>query len=126
MKICKECGNSFNEYKTTDKYCSYACASKNAKPIQKQSDKLKESLKLYKRIRKKFLADNKDKSCPVAKLIFNQTLPVTEIHHKAGRIGSLLNNTDYFLAVSRKGHDWIDNNPYLARRYGFLIKSSTK
>jgi len=41
IKKCKECGNEFRPFKTTDKYCSYSCASKNEKPKEKKTYTLK-------------------------------------------------------------------------------------
>ena len=35
------------------------------------------------------------------------TLRATEIHHIRGRLGPLLNDERYWLAVSRQGHRWI-------------------
>ena len=34
-KKCAECGKEFYPYKTTDKYCSYKCASKHHKPLKR-------------------------------------------------------------------------------------------
>lgn len=45
----------------------------------------------------------------------------TEVHHKKGRIGKLLNDTDYFLAVCRKDHVFIENNPLWAKQKGYSI-----
>ena len=66
-----------------------------------------------------------NKYCPVAKLIFNEVLLCTEVHHKAGRKGKLLNYVPYWLAVSRKGHNWIHDNPKEAYQLEFLIRPST-
>lgn len=128
-KKCKCCGNTFKMHKTTDKYCSTKCyfeGEENIKNnrIKKQSDKRKMQNDLYLIIRKKFLA--KKEICPVALRVFNKKIEATEIHHKKGRVGSLLNDTSFWLAVSREGHTWIDNNPDEARKLGFLINSSHK
>lgn len=45
----------------------------------------------------------------------------TDIHHKAGREGKLLNDERHWLAVSRAGHDFIHQNPGIARAHGWLI-----
>ena len=36
-RICDDenCTNTFYQYKSTDKYCSYPCASKNTKPLKR-------------------------------------------------------------------------------------------
>lgn len=44
----------------------------------------------------------------------------SDIHHIRGRTGRLLLDTRYWLAVSRAGHNWIHQNPALARQRGFL------
>ena len=33
----------------------------------------------------------------------------TEIHHKAGRIGELLTNTEHFCPICRNCHDYVTN-----------------
>ncbi len=44
-----------------------------------------------------------------------------EIHHMNGRFGSRLNKTEWWLAVSREGHEWVHNNPKEARLRGYLM-----
>ena len=36
-KVCsdKDCSKEFTPYKTTDKFCSFTCSSKNVKPLKK-------------------------------------------------------------------------------------------
>lgn len=56
----------------------------------------------------------------------NYTKPIlvplaTEIHHRRGRVGSLLTDERYFLAVSHRGHLWIHNNPGQAYDQGFML-----
>lgn len=43
-----------------------------------------------------------------------------DVHHKRGRIGQMLVNVDHWLAVSRRWHDWIHQNPREARQAGLL------
>lgn len=45
----------------------------------------------------------------------------TEIHHRKGRIGEMLNNTKYWMAVCREAHAEIHNNPKEAYSKGFLL-----
>ncbi len=132
-KICcrKGCNKEFKLYKSTDKYCSYACAyadqeakpKKKPNPIKKQSDKRSRESYEYTKKRKVFLALPENKYCPVAKAIFNETILTTEVHHTASRRGKLLNYIPYWLAVCRKGHTWIHSNPKEAVKLGFLIHS---
>jgi hypothetical protein len=37
------------------------------------------------------------------------TIYATEIHHKAGRIGDLLTNTEHFCPICRNCHDYVTN-----------------
>lgn len=48
--------------------------------------------------------------------------PATEVHHIRGRLGTLLLDKRFWLAVNRKTHDWIRDNPEKARYLGFLCQ----
>lgn len=133
-KTCKNkgCTKVFLQYRTTDKYCSLQCAKDNApkqkprKEIKKVSEKRKAESYLYTKKRKTFLALPENKYCPVAKAVFNETIEAREVHHKAGRTGKLYLYVPYWLAVSRKGHNWINANPEEALERGFnLPRTST-
>lgn len=141
-RICarKDCNNIVTLYKSTDKYCSPTCyyadfneknkanpkPKKKQKPIKRFSKKLSKRLTNYSKLRKEFLSLQENKTCIVSKIIFNKTALATEIHHKKGRKGELLNYTPYWLSVSREGHEWIHNNPSIAYSLGFLIHSTHK
>ena len=45
----------------------------------------------------------------------------SDVHHKAGRHGSLLLDEFYWMAVCRLCHDWIGDNKSLAKEKGWLI-----
>ena len=134
-RICanKGCNQEFKLFRTTDKYCSTSCAyasqkanpKKKQAPIKPMSEKLKRESYRYTKKRKTFLALPENEFCPVAKAVFNEDLLTTEVHHKAGRKGKLLNYVPFWLAVSRNGHNWINDNPKEAYKLGFLIHSST-
>ena len=134
-RICarKGCKKEFRLYKSTDKYCSGECAfiSQKAKPKKKQtpikpySEKRKRESYTYTKKRKTFLLKPENKYCPVTSTVFNEIHLTTEVHHKAGRKGKLLNYVPFWLAVSRKGHNWIHDNPEEAYQRGFLIRSTT-
>ena len=127
-----ECNNTFTKFRTTDKYCSFSCKKRNLNPvnakksvrIKKVSDKMKKKLSEYHKIASDFLNEPKNKACPVT------GMPTTEVHHKKGRIGfadeyartnniPLLIDTRYFLAVSRKGHRRIEENPIWAKEHDY-------
>jgi hypothetical protein len=44
-----------------------------------------------------------------------------DIHHKNGRIGSMLNDKRYWLSVCRECHTKIHANPKWARENGYLV-----
>lgn len=50
------------------------------------------------------------------------SLKATEVHHIRGRLGPLLEDQQYWLAVSTQGHRWIHNNPVKARELGFMAQ----
>ena len=79
------------------------------KPVSK---KRAERLKTYSELRKEFL---KGKRCPVTGEV------ATEIHHTNGRENERLNDVEFWLAVSRRGHEWIHANPKEAREAGWLV-----
>ena len=152
-RICarKGCNKVFKLYKSTDKYCSPGCtyASQKAKPFKRQnpikpeSDKRKRESYAYSKKRKVFLSLAANRFCPVCVAVFDGVIDREEIeeantiffnqgiietsviHHKAGRIGRLLNYVPFWLAVSSFGHDWIHAYPEKAYKLGFLIKSTT-
>lgn len=126
-----DCDNTFTKFRTTDKYCSWTCKNKNTKRKQKKqvrikpiSDKRKKALAEYYKLSADFLNKPENKLCPVT----NEA--TTEVHHKKGRIGyaddwaklngiTLLIDVRYFLAVSRKGHRQIEENPIWAKKNGY-------
>jgi len=126
QKTHKKCANCREEFKlrfsSLEKYCSPTCelAHKKSKPIKRKaiapvSQKRLGELAEYRKLKKEFMALPENKICPVT------GLPATEIHHMNGRENDRLNDTEFFLAVSRKGHEWIHANPNSARAKGWLI-----
>jgi hypothetical protein len=55
------------------------------------------------------------KRCPITGGV------ATEIHHMKGRMGKLLIDERYFLAVSREGHIKIGDNPEWAMEMGYSL-----
>jgi hypothetical protein len=83
--------------------------------IKKISDKRIKENKEYLILRVDFLAKTENQVCPITK---QQT---TDIHHKKGRIGKLFLDTRYWIAVSRNGHRWIEENPIEAKKLGYSL-----
>lgn len=53
------------------------------------------------------------------------TREVYEIHHKKGKEEGLLNDKRYFLSVCRPHHEWIGDNPNIAKEKGYSINRTT-
>ena len=69
---------------------------------------------------KVFLGKPENRICPVT------GEKTSEVHHKRGRIGALLLDQRYWLAVSRKGHQRIENEPEWAKEMGFSLSRLEK
>ena len=44
------------------------------------------------------------------------------VHHKKGRVGSLLNNKEFLLSVCNKHHRYIHNHPKWSCEMGYMVK----
>ena len=143
FKICKakDCGQEFNSVFSKHRdYCSSECykASKKSdlklkgfKPIPNVSKKRQAENLQYQVLRKEFLEKPENRICPIT------GQPTTEIHHKRKRRGyadnwardnkiSLYLDTRFWLAVSRDGHQWIEDNPEQAYELGYSIRNNQK
>lgn len=94
---------------------------KNSKPaqgnIKPRSNKRAGEEREYARRRKKYLLMHPDcERCGK---------PATEIHHRAGRIGKLLINVMYFMAVCPDCHHWIEEHPIESKEKGYSINRLT-
>jgi hypothetical protein len=91
------------------------------KPTRKISKKREADMKVYRKLRKQFLAENP--WCQVIAVVAGHRVKTTDIHHTRGRAGSLFLDQRFWLAVSRPGHEWIQQNPLTARRLGFICET---
>ena len=88
---------------------------KTVKPIPKVSDKRKvENLK-YLAQRIIFLGKKENQICPITKQ------PTTDVHHKKGRTGTLYLDENYWVALSREGHKFVEENPIWAKENGYSL-----
>lgn len=87
---------------------------KKRKPLKKVADKRRRELAIYSANRKAYLEANP--FCAVF-----PWLPATDIHHRYGRENERLNDMEFWIAVSRPGHDKIHNNPEWAYENGYLL-----
>jgi hypothetical protein len=90
------------------------------KPINKLSKKRQVEELRYKVLRIEFLGKKENQICPITKE------KTTDIHHKKGRIGDLLLDTRYWVALSRRGHKFVEENPEWARKNGFSLNRLSK
>lgn len=83
-KTC-ECGKEFIQYNSLQKYCSYPCQMKYAKPkrINQVSKKRQEDNEIYKVIRQEFLSKEYNQKC----FIEQCNKQATTIEHTRGRVG---------------------------------------
>jgi hypothetical protein len=88
---------------------------KPRKPIRRRSARMVKLMKEYNKQKALFL--NEHPMCAVFPYV-----PATEIHHKKGRLGSLLLDERFWLPVSLVGHTYIHNNPALSYEQGWMIK----
>jgi hypothetical protein len=79
---------------------------------------------IYAKVRAAYLRQNP--WCKVALLLpgpgRGKLVEATQIHHSRGKLGPLLIDTRFFVAVSAENHDWLERNKNDARRYGFLCE----
>jgi len=81
--------------------------------IKAVSDKRKKQNAEYSVLKAEFLMQN----------LYCEVFPAliaTEVHHGMGREGKWLLDTTHWHAVSRAGHEWIENNRAEAAKRGFL------
>lgn len=90
-------------------------------PIPRLSKRGAERNKEYARAKRQWWKLVQSCKCPVMLLLFAKVVPVSKSpHHTRGRIGTLLCDTRYWLAVSERGHEWIHQHPKEAREHGWL------
>lgn len=81
--------------------------------INKVSNKRKSSMALYKKVRAEYLT-----AFPMCEVRGCRRFS-SEIHHKKGKIGDLLCDTEHFLATCRMCHQKIELNPVWAKENGY-------
>jgi hypothetical protein len=109
----EDCKNAF--FELTIKKLAEKREKKNKYVIKKVSKKRSGENAIYLQKRLVFLSLPENQVCPITK---EQT---TEVHHKKGRIGKLFLDEKLWLAVSRKGHQWIEMNPEKAKELGYSL-----
>lgn len=114
QKFChdKDCQTAKLEYQTKKLAGSKSKPKKSIAPV---SEKRKiENLK-YQAQRIVFLGKPENKICPITKK------PTTDVHHSKGRVGSLFLDERYWIALSREGHKYVEENPEWAKMNGLSL-----
>ena len=89
------------------------------KPIPPRSSKRSKEERIYQGKRIIFLNEHPMCEAHLPGICSNTA---TEVHHAAGRVGDLLLNTDYWKALCRGCHQWVELHPVKAKEMG-LSKS---
>lgn len=120
-KVCLEegCSNprwgkgycKYHQHRRTDKKTT----SKPKKKIRHISKKREEEMKIYRPLRDKYMSEHQ--MCEVK----GCSKPSNDLHHMNGRFGKRLYDTDYFMAVCRKHHNWIHEHPKESSCLGYLL-----
>lgn len=74
----------------------------------------------YRKLRADFLEESKCKAC--FKIWKREPIPATQVHHTRGRVGRLLCEAQYWLAVCHECHEWITNHTAKARELGLVCE----
>jgi hypothetical protein len=125
QKKCRNCGKEFTpQHSSLEIACSFECAKEGRKPdlklkavykIPKVSKKRQVEQLQYQVLRTEFLSKPENKICPIT------NLPTNDIHHKKGRVGTLFLNTEFWIALSREGHKFVEENPKWAKENGYSL-----
>ena len=92
------------------------------KPIAHRSTKRAAQEREYSKLRKDFLLSSQTCQAQLQNIC---TTHATDIHHMKGRIASLLTDTNFFLAVCRQCHTWIEMHPVEAKELKYSISRSS-
>lgn len=121
-KLCNECGGKHYakgkcklHYKMPSSLNPKAIA-KPKKPISKLSKKMLSNLRVYRKLRDKYLEEN-----PICEFNGCNSNKV-ELHHKKTREYYLC-DVSIFMSVCRQHHKWIDENDKESRKLGYLLQS---
>ena len=99
---------------------------KKRKRIPPVSERKKHELKVYKEVRHEYLLlHTYCERClwlMENKSINHNVNIANQIHHKSGRIGALLVDTEYFMACCDTCHRYIEDNPLESLKTGWSLK----
>lgn len=121
-KLCKQCNQisvSKQQKSKTNTNDSLITKSRSYR-IKSISDKKLQELKEYRIIRDRYLKEN-----PVCEFVGCESRDIT-LHHKKGRIGSLLTDSRYFCSLCIKHHIWAELNCNEAKELGLSFDRLSK
>lgn len=132
--ICKHCG-------AVNTHFSFQCHTQR-KPIKIVTTEWKENQASLKKKRKKNIspiAEKEKKRLAEYRVVRDEWLGVNnrcqflncysrdvQLHHAAGRIGSLLTDTRYFRALCDTHHRWVELHPVEAKKMGLSVDRLNK
>ncbi len=126
LKVCKVSGVEWKQFNSLQRCSCSECRIIKELPKQKKfysipqvSKKRKVEMLQYLVLRTEFLVKKENQVCPITKQ------PTTDIHHKKGRVGSLYLNTTHWVALSREGHKFVEENPEWAKENGYSLDRLT-
>ncbi len=99
-------------------YCKYhqrLRTDKKPKPIRPIAISREEDYKIYRPRRDKYMKEHPN--CEVKEC----NKPSQDLHHMNGRTNERLYDTNHFMAICRRCHTKIDEDPIWARENGYLI-----
>lgn len=119
MPRCKICRKKFIAKFFNQKACIGECNKEYIeqnppKAINSRSENRLAEEKIYEKKKKVYMDNHKICECGCGRAS-------NDLHHKAGRVGKLLYDENYFMAVNRFCHGWIHANPKESRKKGWLI-----
>jgi len=109
-KYCKTCWSCRNSTSTKPKLSS--------KPIRNRSPKRAKQEGEYSKEAKAFKEEHPFCQACLPGICTGKT---HDVHHKAGRVADLLLDQEYWLAVCRQCHEWIETHPIEARDLGYSV-----
>ena len=116
--LCKDCWQRYKSGETSLKKSKNTLKRKGSlKPV---SDKRAKELVEYRKVRDKFLKEVK--VCQFPDCDSEQI----ELHHGAGRVGRLLTDPTYFVALCRKHHRFVEENPLVAKEINLSFERINK
>lgn len=122
--LCRKCFKEYWDFeqrlKKLDSNLKQNAKNYNKSKIAPRSKKRIAQEKIYSQLRKAFLNKEENRICPI------MGTRATTIHHKKGKIGDLLTDTRYWVALSMEGHVFVEQNPNWAKENGYSLNRLDK